>query len=56
MKTYFAVEHGEFFTFDAKDKAEAKETAPMWGAQLLGECPKGYEKMTNNQILAKLNL
>jgi len=54
MKTFFAIEHGEFFTFDAKDKEEAKETAPMWGAELLGECPKGYKTMSHKQILANL--
>jgi hypothetical protein len=54
MKTYLAIEHGEMFHFEAKDKQEAKETAPIWGAELLGEVPKKYETASYKVMLKHL--
>lgn len=54
MKTYLAIEHGEYFTFDAEDRADAEDTAPMWGAELLGEVPKEHQDKHPKQMLAHL--
>ncbi len=53
-KTYLAIEHGEYFLFNAKDRQEAEETAPMWGAELLGEAPDDYEALSYKQMLKHL--
>ena len=37
MKTYLCIEDGEHFTIEAENDKEARETAAIYNAQVIGE-------------------